>query len=1009
MSAALILALQQEQRRRQLVLKLSIDATSGRRHGQTDSQGQTQASCHGQELNSREDRSSGPAVATFLSVSQCRARAALQRRKPIAMFLDAHCRHQLSWRLPGPHPAGRRWRKARLWGVAAVAGQVRDTGEDITAGSPLEGSERTAIPGPPRVGHCPLNHANLPTCSPVTDLGPSKSSPPYGARGEASDVVAPLRYEDVGRGAGSVSNIVDGVPRHGVGEPSSSPEGTAHRGIDAADWRDFCIRNAALCTRMVALEEKLNVIPAAVGRDGVARGGGGIAPSLPAGNLQEANLMQPVWARDLWDLIMDVDEYLDAINAQKDFPDVHENLKRFKAGMQQRAAKAEVQAQLDGKRIASYFAQDPYIVLADQMLQHNTVRAKSLVPHLERCFARRPAVPEEATAAGGNGGGGGGGGQQQQQAPAREWLQFGERWRKLLAHVDKCDNQTEEVARMAVRGFLLLVAQQQGRFVANADPLECAGLWFCCHFAERVLGVTADTRRLFTAIRVGYIPHVEWCKSVIDSIPLRGSSRFYFKNLYSLTFRAVFQPLVVDAWAQWARALASGVEEHVQSAVEEVQSAELYYALLRLDGDKDPYLGMQLEFGWDVEQLWAYKTMQACRTSVNISGHNRDDGDDADPAHKPPLPLLALDLLNDLRDMTELMRSAQSNEDAGGGGSAASTAYADFGPLPPILDFEMDSLEQALVLLMWTWRCAETDGVVVCQPAVVMAAPLPAAAGAASSESPQRIELLACAHWQPLPRKGDAGYKWGWIKERIPLITATSNLGLHVKMILDVLLKKRLMLMWIQSKGVEGLRRMMLALSQARREMLEAGRDFCLSCTVVLSWGNDEPGSDEDGDGGGERGVGVAHAGSDGGPSGCRDESPLQHGCKAKTAKGRCGLTAAQLAAKDAVVQLDNRLRAHIAKSELAPARGHLVDDDQQQQQQSSFKNYQEAHRLTEQLLGMMMDGVPGIRDGIVLEFMILECPPERPWETVRPEVPKHVRHQQEKRRSIQRQSEFLR
>ncbi|GLI69631.1 hypothetical protein VaNZ11_014298 [Volvox africanus] len=771
MSAALILALQQEQRRRQLVLKLSVDVTFGRRHGQTDPQGQTQASCHGQEQSSREDRSSDPAAATFLSASQCRACAALQRRKPIAMFLDGHCRHQPTWRLPEPHPAGRRWRKARLWAVAAAAGQVRDTGEDITAESLVEGSGGTAGPDTPRVVHYPPHHANLPTCSSVTDPGPPQPSPPYGARGEANDVVAPLGCGDVGRGASSVSNIVDGFPRHEVGDSSSSPEVAAHKGMDAADWHDFCIRSAALCTRMTALEQTLNINGPALGRDGVARGGGGIAPSLPAENVPEANLMQPVWERDLWDLIIGVDEYLNAITIQKDLPDVHESLKRFKAGMQQRAENAAVQAQLDAKRITSSFARDPYILLAAQMLQHNTVRARSLVPHLERCFARRPAVPEETPAAGGSGGGG----QQQQQQPACKWLQFGERWQKLLALVDKGDNQTEEVSRMAVRGFLLLMAQRQGRFVANTDPLECAGLWFCYHFAERVLGVAPDTRRLFTAVRVGYIPHVEWYKKVIESIPLRGSSRFCFKNLSTLTYRAVFQPLVVDAWAQWARALAHGLEEHVEAAATAVYYAELYYALLRSDGEKDPCLEMQLEFGYDVERIWAYKTMQASRTSVNILGHNRDGGDDADPAHKPPLSLLALDLLNDLVGMAELIRSAQSNGNAGGGGSTASTTGADFGPLPPILDLEMDSPEQALVLLMWTWCSAETDCVLVCQSAVLMAAPLPAAAGAVCSGSPQRVELLACVHWEPLPRRGDVGYKWGWIKERIPLITATSK------------------------------------------------------------------------------------------------------------------------------------------------------------------------------------------------------------------------------------------
>ncbi|GIL89480.1 hypothetical protein Vretimale_18895 [Volvox reticuliferus] len=758
---------------------------------------------------------------------------------------------------------------------------------------------------------------------------------------------------------------------------------------------------------MAELDQMLNTARPIMGRDGVARGSGSITPLLPAVKVLEADLMQSIWARSIWDLLQDVEEYIYFVCAQKDTQARHENLKQFGAEMQLHVASAKAQAELDAQGIATYFARDPYMKLASQMLQHDTVRARRLVPHLERCFARRPLDLEETTAAGGSGGDGGVGVQQ----PARGWLQFGERWQQLLAVADKADDQAEEVARMAVYGFLLLVAQQQGRFVADVDPLECAGVYFCYHFAEHVLGAFPDTRRLFTAMRVGFIPHVGWYNNLADSMPRRGSSRFGFRNLVNITFRAFFQPLAVDAWAKWARALAGGVEEIVGSAVEMVRAAELYYVLQRTGGEKDPYLERQLEFGLVVEQICAFAATQAYTTSVGVVDRSRDDYDDVDHADQPPLPLLALDLVDSLFNVANLLCSAPWRENTGGGGSAGTIPDVDFGLLPPMLDLELDSPEQALVLLLWAWRkLSETEGVFVCQPAVLMNAPVAAAADAACLESPQRVELLASVHWETLPRRGDVGYKWGWIKERIPLITATSNLGSHVKMILDALLKKRLMLMWIQCKGVIGLRRMLLALSQARREMLDAGRDFCLRCSTVLSWGDDESGGDEDGDATGERDGDGDHGGSDGGPSRCHNHPPHPHGRKSKAAKGRCGLTAAQQAAQDVMMQLDTRLRVHIGKLKLEPAQGRL---DDRRQHHPSLNIYQEAYRLTEQFLGMVMagvpEGVPAIRDGILLEFMMLECPPEQPWEAIRPAVPEHVRHQQEKQRNLQRKSELLR
>ncbi|GLC77685.1 hypothetical protein PLESTF_001972600 [Pleodorina starrii] len=53
--------------------------------------------------------------------------------------------------------------------------------------------------------------------------------------------------------------------------------------------------------------------------------------------------------------------------------------------------------------------------------------------------------------------------------------------------------------------------------------------------------------------------------------------------------------------------------------------------------------------------------------------------------------------------------------------------------------------------------------------------------------------------------------------------------------------------------------------------------------------------------------------------------------------------------------------------------------------------------------------GAVGLREGVTLEFMVQECAPERPWDTVRPEVSDRVHQAAEKRQSKQWREKAMR
>ncbi|GLC70508.1 hypothetical protein PLESTF_000993600 [Pleodorina starrii] len=71
---------------------------------------------------------------------------------------------------------------------------------------------------------------------------------------------------------------------------------------------------------------------------------------------------------------------------------------------------------------------------------------------------------------------------------------------------------------------------------------------------------------------------------------------------------------------------------------------------------------------------------------------------------------------------------------------------------------------------------------------------------------------------------------------------------------------------------------------------------------------------------------------------------------------------------------------------------------------------FMQAMREAERLLGGPQGrGAVGLREGVTLEFMVQECAPERPWDTVRPEVSDRVHQAAEKRQSKQWREKAMR
>ncbi|GLC67449.1 hypothetical protein PLESTF_000557300, partial [Pleodorina starrii] len=75
---------------------------------------------------------------------------------------------------------------------------------------------------------------------------------------------------------------------------------------------------------------------------------------------------------------------------------------------------------------------------------------------------------------------------------------------------------------------------------------------------------------------------------------------------------------------------------------------------------------------------------------------------------------------------------------------------------------------------------------------------------------------------------------------------------------------------------------------------------------------------------------------------------------------------------------------------------------------------FMQAMREAERLLGGLLGGpqgrgAVGLREGVTLEFMVQECAPERPWDTVRPEVSDRVHQAAEKRQSKQWREKAMR
>ncbi|GFR40893.1 hypothetical protein Agub_g1546 [Astrephomene gubernaculifera] len=591
-----------------------------------------------------------------------------------------------------------------------------------------------------------------------------------------------------------------------------------------------------------------------------------------------------------------------------------------------------------------------------------------------------------------------------------------QRWRLLLALSERRGVESEVVlvAGWALCGLILYWMVDESRHLLELEPLTCAAMCGCYVYLQRyqVPGVyVASPAQLYDNLAAGPMPRHAALQEEVPPRPLSP------EHLCTAVETAVRQPEAFYMWIELARAwprrpgessafadwqrlgfymmvaLTMGVAtspleqqllDNRQALLQEVQRPRQ-----RRAASPQPAAGLQLDadlwdMGWqdDLQQ----GLLQPWRGEDNDGGGSYSDGSLLPDDIYSRGQVLA-GILVDLENVRPLPPPPPSQPPQSCQPEAPCVHRYLRLVNPEDAALVMVGLEarqkSTFVMQPKLHGCTATHGEACSAKTAPSSAPAAAAAAvaaeakfSAAAMSGRGVLEMMVHHSATVPTRQQPGYKWGQIKEKIVTMSASSNFPQQVKLVREVLVKRRLRFMWLQGRGVEGIWRALVTIAQIRQEMLEAGRDLCMCICQALKYGD----SDDNGDVGDQQ---------------PQQPNPRRPASGQSKTKGPMATDAAALG--PCMVEYLSKKKAYESASGVAGGGGKLVDDlwDEFENAEEELINVVSRMMLRLDPAGEGSGGgggggggrrevcgvhVGSARQELTLEFGVIECEVGRPW-----------------------------